>query len=45
MKNIVTSFDKLDGLYKGGVVFIALFILPVLAKVLVNVITTGSKML
>ena len=45
MKNLVNKFVQLDGLYKGGVIFVALFILPVLTMILVNVITVGSKML
>ena len=45
MKNLTTSFSKLDGLYKGGIIFLALFITPVLITLVVDVIRNGAKMI
>ena len=44
MKKLATEFSKLDGLYKGGVLFVLAFIIPCLIGVAINLIENGSKM-
>ena len=45
MKNLAVNFSKLDGLYKGGVIFIASVIVPCLVVVMNDVLTNGSNLL
>ena len=45
MKKLVKEFSKLDGLYKGGVVFLLAFIIPCLVGVSVNLVQNGSNLL
>ena len=45
MKNLISNFKKLDGLYQGGVIFLASVIVPCLVGVLDNVLTNGSNLL
>ena len=45
MKNLINKFKKLDNLYKGGVVFIAAFFIPVVVCLLNDLIKNGSNLL
>ena len=45
MKKLATEFSKLDGLYKGGVIFLASVVVPCLVLVLNYVLTNGSNLL
>lgn len=45
MKNLISNFKKLDGLYQGGVIFVVAFIIPCLIGVLQNLLTNGSNLL
>ena len=45
MKKLATEFSKLDGLYKGGVVFVLVFIIPCLIAVSINLFKNGSNLL
>ena len=45
MKTLKTEFSKLDGLYKGGVVFLLAFIIPCLVGLSINLVQNGSNML
>ena len=45
MKNLIVNFKNLDGLYKGGVIFIASVIVPCLVVVMNDVLTNGSNLL
>tara|TARA_R110000803_G_scaffold84160_3_gene150340 strand:- start:334 stop:471 length:138 start_codon:yes stop_codon:yes gene_type:complete len=45
MKKLVKEFSKLDGLYKGGVVFLLAFIIPCLVGVSINLVENGSNLL
>jgi hypothetical protein len=44
MKKLISDFKKLDGLYKGGVIFVVLFIAPILAAVVIDIINNGPKL-
>jgi hypothetical protein len=45
MKKLVEEFSKLDGLYKGGVVFVLVFIIPCLVGLSINLFQNGSNLL
>ena len=45
MKNIINKFKKLDTLYKGGVIFIALFFVPVVICLINDLFANGSNLL
>tara|TARA_R110000764_G_scaffold160867_1_gene248258 strand:- start:307 stop:444 length:138 start_codon:yes stop_codon:yes gene_type:complete len=45
MKKLAVDFKKLDGLYKGGVVFLITVLVPCLLVVLTDVLNNGSNLL
>ena len=45
MKNLVLEFKKLDGLYKGGIIFIATFLVPVIVALINDLAKNGSNLL
>ena len=45
MKNLLNEFKKLDGLYKGGIIFIATFFVPVVVALLSDLVKNGSNLL
>ena len=45
MKNLITDFKNLDTLYKGGLIFIATFFIPVVTLLLNDLIKNGSNLL
>tara|TARA_R110000868_G_scaffold51966_1_gene164556 strand:+ start:148 stop:321 length:174 start_codon:yes stop_codon:yes gene_type:complete len=45
MKKLINKFNKLDNLNKGGIIFVVLFISPLLTAVIIDLIANGSKML
>ena len=45
MKNLISNFKKLDGLYQGGVIFVVAFIIPCLIVILKDLLTNGSNLL
>jgi pilus assembly protein TadC len=45
MKNIINKFKRLDTLYKGGVIFITLFFIPVVVCLINDLIKNGSNLL
>ena len=45
MKKLINKFNKLDNLNKGGIIFVVLFIAPLVTAVIIDLIANGSKML
>jgi hypothetical protein len=45
MKNLIAQFKKTDSMNKGGIIFIAAFIIPCLIAVLNDLLINGSNLL
>ena len=45
MKNLITKFNKLEGLDKGGIIFIATFLVPVIVALISDLAKNGSNLL
>lgn len=44
MKNLYKTFNELENLYKSGVIFSAIVLLPMIILILRDILTNGSNL-
>tara|TARA_R110002073_G_scaffold148366_4_gene301513 strand:+ start:16562 stop:16699 length:138 start_codon:yes stop_codon:yes gene_type:complete len=44
VKKLISDFKKLDGLYRVGIIFLVLFITPMLTALVIDIINNGTKL-